>query len=67
MATITNFEGKYSINVPKGKSLTFSYIGYKAEVKQVISGNALNVVLESDSKMLNEVVAIGYGTMKKVI
>ncbi|HEY6915894.1 MAG TPA: carboxypeptidase-like regulatory domain-containing protein, partial [Paludibacter sp.] len=65
MATITNFEGKYSINVPKGKSLTFSYIGYKAEVKQVISGNALNVVLESDSKMLNEVVAIGYGTMKK--
>jgi TonB-linked SusC/RagA family outer membrane protein len=65
MATITNFEGKYTINVPKGKSLTFSYIGYKAEVKQVTAGGSMNVVLESDSKMLNEVVAIGYGTMKK--
>ncbi len=65
LVTITNFEGKYSINVPKGKSLTFSYIGYKAEVKQVTVAGPLNVVLESDSKMLNEVVAIGYGTMKK--
>lgn len=65
LVTITNFEGKYSINVPKGKSLTFSYIGYKVEVKQVTAAGPLNVVLESDSKMLNEVVAIGYGTMKK--
>jgi len=65
LTTITNFEGKFTVNVPKGKTVSFSYIGYKVSVKQVNADAVLNVVLESDSRMLEEVVAIGYGTMRK--
>lgn len=63
--TITDLDGKYSINVPEGKSLTFRYVGYKQQNIVVKQASVINVVLESDSKMLDEVVAIGYGTMKK--
>jgi len=65
IGTITDNDGKYSINVPEGKSLGFSYIGYIEQIKQINSNAVLNVVLESKTKMLDEVVAIGYGTMKK--
>lgn len=63
--TITDFDGKYTLVVPQGKSLVFRYIGYKDQVIAVKQGTTINVVMESDSKMLDEVVAIGYGTMKK--
>ena len=63
--TITNIDGKYSINVAQGKSLVFRYIGYKEQIIVVKQSAIINVVLESDAKMLDEVVAIGYGTMKK--
>lgn len=65
IGTITDIDGKYSINVPQGKSLLFSYIGYKEQTKEIRSNTVLNIVLDSDAKMLDEVVAIGYGTMKK--
>lgn len=64
--TITDFDGKFSISVPQGKSLVFKYVGYKDKVVQIRSAAPLNVVLESDALLLDEVVAIGYGTMKKV-
>jgi TonB-dependent SusC/RagA subfamily outer membrane receptor len=64
--TITDMDGKYSISVPQGKSLQFKYIGYKDYLATIKPGSTVvNVVLESDAKMLDEVVAIGYGTMKK--
>lgn len=63
--TITDFDGKFSISVPQGKSLVFKYVGYKDKVVQIRSAAPLNVVLESDALLLDEVVAIGYGTMKK--
>lgn len=65
LGTITDLDGKYSINVPQGKSLTFRYVGYKEQVIAVKQATVINVIMESDSKMLDEVVAIGYGTMKK--
>ena len=65
VGTITDLDGKYSINVPEGKSLSFRYVGYKQQNIVVKQASVINVVLESDSKMLDEVVAIGYGTMKK--
>ncbi|MFA5045620.1 MAG: TonB-dependent receptor [Paludibacter sp.] len=65
MGTITDVDGKFSINVPQGKSLGFSYIGYTEQIKEVKSNLVLKVVLQADTKMLDEVVAIGYGTMKK--
>ena len=60
----TDLDGKFSIKASNGQTLVFSCIGY-AEREVVISGSTLNVALETDSYMLDEVVAIGYGVMKK--
>ncbi|HLP04075.1 MAG TPA: carboxypeptidase-like regulatory domain-containing protein, partial [Paludibacter sp.] len=49
VGTITNVEGKYSIKVPAGKSLTFRCIGYKLQVKPISADAVLNVALEPDS------------------
>lgn len=62
--TATDVNGKYTISAPQGSTLVYSYIGM---IKQelVARNNLLNVKMVADSKMLSEVVAIGYGTMKK--
>ena len=65
VGTISDFDGNYSIEVDKGQTLVFSYIGFKTVEKIVNVGSVLNIILESDTQMLDEVVAIGYGTMKK--
>ncbi|GAE83047.1 SusC/RagA family TonB-linked outer membrane protein [Bacteroides reticulotermitis] len=64
--TITDFDGKFSVDLPAGKKeLVISYIGYKDETVTV-SGNApLNIKMTPDTKTLDEVVVIGYGTVKK--
>ena len=64
--TITDFDGKFSINLPGGsKELVVSYIGYK-EQAIIVSGNApLNIKMVPDTQALDEVVVIGYGTVKK--
>ena len=64
--TITDLEGQYQISVPKGSSvLTFSFLGYAT--KEVTIGNKtrINVTLKEDAVILDEVVAIGYGSVKK--
>lgn len=63
--TITDMDGNYSINVAKGKTLVFTYVGCKKHEVTVQKGGAMNIVLQPDAQMLDEVVAIGYGTMKK--
>ena len=63
--TITDINGRYSISVPTGKSLVFRYIGYKETTVVVTKAGIVNITMEPDTKMLEEVVAIGYGTMKK--
>ncbi|MEI6555322.1 MAG: TonB-dependent receptor [Paludibacter sp.] len=65
VGTITDIDGKYTVKVPKGKSIVFSYIGYLSQNKQVTESKTINVVMQANSKMLDEVVAIGYGSMKK--
>jgi TonB-dependent starch-binding outer membrane protein SusC len=65
ISTITDEDGHYSIKAAPGKSLVFSYIGFKRLVKETTNSSTLNVTLESNTSVLNEVVAIGYGTMKK--
>jgi TonB-dependent starch-binding outer membrane protein SusC len=63
--TISKLDGTFSIAVPETvKSLVISYIGMKKQEVQ-INGKVMMVTLESDSKVLDEVVAIGYGTTKK--
>jgi len=66
IGTISDLDGKYTINVPDNKSiLVFSYIGY--EKQELNSGKQiLNVELVETAKAMDEVVVVGYGTQKKV-
>ena len=65
--TATDMDGRFSLkNVSTGAILVFSYIGYKnLEYKVVSANNSLSIVLIEDSKLLDEVVVIGYGSQKK--
>lgn len=64
--TITDFDGNFSIEAKAGDVLIFSYLGYKTqEVKVANPAAPIKVTLVSDNVMLDEVVAIGYGAMKK--
>lgn len=62
--TVTDFDGRYSISVARNKTLEFSYVGYVTRSMTVAQAQ-MNVVLQEDAKMLSEVVAIGYGSMRK--
>lgn len=63
--TITDVDGTFSIDVSQGNILTASYIGYLTQEVEVGLKNNITIVLEPDSKALEEVVVIGYGTVKK--
>lgn len=63
VGTVTDLDGHFQIKVPEDKMLVFSFIGYKT--KEVKAAKTIKVKMEEDSHMLNEVVAIGYGTMKR--
>ena len=66
VGTITDIEGKYSIEVPPGsKSLTFSFIGMDTQEVAIGTSTQINVTMVETAFGLNEVVVIGYGTMKK--
>ncbi|NDV57726.1 TonB-dependent receptor [Bacteroides sp. 519] len=62
--TITDVDGKFSLNVDRGQTLVFSYIGYISQEVEV-QGSTLNVTLKDDSQVLSDVVVIGYGTMTR--
>ena len=61
----TNATGDYSIQVPEGASLTFQYIGYEAKTEKVGARTKVDVKLEQSKQTIDEVVVIGYGTVKK--
>lgn len=64
--SITDLEGYYTIkDVPQSSKLIVSYIGYRSEEIEVTQENVAKVVLQEDTKALEEVVVIGYGTQKK--
>lgn len=66
IGTITDMNGKYTIEVPDAKAtLVFSFIGYATKEVTVGKNRVIDVVLKEDGVMLNEVVAIGYATVKK--
>ena len=62
--TITDIDGNFSINGPKGATLVISYIGMVTQEVEY-KGQPLNVVLKDDSQALEEVVVVGYGSMRK--
>ena len=62
--SITDIDGNFQINVAPGSVLEVTYIGYQTQQVKV-TGNALTVTLTEDNRQLNEVVVVGYGTMRK--
>lgn len=63
--TYTDVDGLYAITVPQGAVIVFSSIGFETSELAVNRGGQYDIALQSDAVMLEEVVAIGYGTMKK--
>ena len=64
--TITDFEGKFTLkNVPGNAILQISYIGYLPQEIEVSNQSLFNIVLKEDSQSLDEVVVVGYGTVRK--
>lgn len=61
--TITDIEGRFSLNTKENAVLVFSYVGYKTMEKKVTS--QMSVTLQEDAEMLEEVVVIGYGTVQR--
>jgi len=64
-AIISDMNGNFSIKVSKTATLIFSYIGYDKTTVKVDGRQVINVVLDDQSKSLNEVVVVGYGNMKR--
>lgn len=62
--TVSDMDGKYTLNVKDGSTIAFSYIGYTSQQKKAVAG-MMNVILKEDSKTLDEVVVVGYGVQKK--
>lgn len=65
VGTITDFDGNYSLEVPENAVLQISYIGYLTEEVTVGNKSSINVTLKEDSQALDELVVVGYGTMRK--
>lgn len=63
--TITDIDGKFSLEVPEGAMLLVSYIGYGDYETKVGNQSNLSITLKEDSQALDELVVVGYGTMKK--
>ena len=61
--TITDFEGNFQFNANKGDIIVISFIGYQAQ--EVPAAANLNIILKDDTQLLQDVVVIGYGTVKK--
>ena len=65
MGTITDFDGNFMLDVPAKSVLVISYIGYVTQEVPTTGKNSLEIVLKEDTKTLDEVVVIGYGTQRK--
>ena len=65
MGTATNLDGRYSLSVPEGSTLVFSFIGFEPQSVEVGGRSVIDVVLSEDMASLDEVVVVGDGTQKK--
>ncbi len=63
--SITDFDGKFSVQAASNATLTISYVGYVTQDVRVAGQSDLTVVLKEDNTTLNDIVVVGYGTMKK--
>lgn len=63
--TTTDVDGNFSIKVVPGSTLVFSYVGYQPREIEILQSQELSVVMQDDSQVLDDVVVIGYGSVKK--
>ena len=63
--SITDYDGNYTIKANKGAVITFSYIGYKTQEIKFTGQPTVNIKMVPDNQTLDEVVVVGYGTMKR--
>ena len=63
--TITDFDGNFSISVDANATLVISYVGYQTQEVALKGKKVVNVVMSEDAQLLQEVVAVGYGTQTK--
>ena len=63
IATVTDFDGNFMLKANQGADITITYVGYQDAI--VKAAPSVEVTMQEDAALLNEVVVIGYGTMKK--
>lgn len=62
---VTDIDGAFKINAVKNATLSISYIGYETQTVKVAGRNQINITMKEDSKVIDEVVVVGYGVQKK--
>lgn len=60
--TITDFDGKFTLAVSKGKRIVISFVGYETQEVDAVTGKELTITLQDDSQALEEVVVLGYSS-----
>ena len=65
LGTVTDLDGNFTLEVPTGAILVVSYVGYKTQEIKVGEQQKLAITVEADNKLLDEVVVVGYGVVKK--
>ena len=63
--TITNIDGQFTIDVPANAKLSVSYVGYATQEINLNGQNNVNITLADDAQNLDELIVVGYGTMRK--
>src|SRR5690606_26960288 len=65
IGTVTDMEGRYSLSVPEGSTLVFSFVGYRSETRAIGSQSVINVTLQEDLTGLEEVVVTALGIKRE--
>ena len=63
--TVTDFDGQYTITADGKGTVVFTFVGMNTERRSFSSAGTINVRMTEDNKLLDELVVVGYGTMKK--
>lgn len=63
--TVTDMDGRFTLTITPGSMLHVSYLGYKGQEIKTTGQTSFEIILQEDSKLLDEVVVVGYGTMRK--
>ena len=65
VGTVTDLDGKYSLSVPEGSTVVFSFIGYEPQSFKISNQTEINVIFKEDVSSLDEVVVVGYGSVNR--